>query len=207
MKMLVISDTHGQHGSLRLPKGELLLHCGDVCKRGSRAEVEDFLSWFAKQDFEHKVFIAGNHDFFFETADEQEIKDMIPEGVTYLNDSGVTINGLRIWGSPVQPWFLDWAFNRQRGEEIDRHWQLIPEQTDILLVHGPPYGILDKTIRGEQVGCRRLLARIEEIRPRYCFFGHIHEAYGRLERAGTTFVNASVLDVQYCLNQLPVQFS
>ena len=138
MKIVAISDTHGLHKQLQLPKGDLLLHAGDVSARGHKKQIRQFLKWFAEQDFEHKVFIAGNHDFYFEQASKKEVLELIPEGVTYLNDSGVTINGVHIWGSPVQPWFHDWAFNRQRGSDIEQHWELIPTSTDILLTHGPP---------------------------------------------------------------------
>ena len=199
MKITAISDTHGQHHALKLPPGDILLHAGDVSKRGRPHEVQDFINWFAAQDYEHKIFIAGNHDFFFEKYSQAEIETYLRPEITYLNDSGITIDGLKIWGSPVQPWFYDWAFNRQRGADIDRHWQLIPEDTDILITHGPPYGILDRTARNELVGCEMLLKRIEEIKPKISLFGHIHEAYGLVEKEGTTFVNASVLNLEYRL--------
>jgi predicted phosphodiesterase len=139
MKLTLISDTHGSHNPLQLPPGDTLLHTGDISKRGSEIEIQLFLEWFSRQDFEHKIFIAGNHDFFFEKESPEKIAAMIPEGVTYLNDSGITIDGINFWGSPVQPRFFDWAFNRDRGAEIDRHWQLIPPDVDVLLTHGPPH--------------------------------------------------------------------
>ena len=141
MKIVAISDTHGLHQQVQLPKGDLLLHSGDVAKRGSKQEIVAFLNWFSQQDFQYKIFIAGNHDFYFEETPVATIADLIPENVIYLNDSGVTIEGIHIWGSPVQPRFFNWAFNRDRGADIDQHWQLIPENTDILLTHGPPQGI------------------------------------------------------------------
>ncbi len=199
MKIIAISDTHGQHAALKLPPGDMLIHAGDVSGRGRPHEIENFIEWFAAQDFEHKIFIAGNHDFFFERFPQKDIQSLLRPEVTYLNDSGITIEGIKIWGSPVQPWFYDWAFNRQRGADIDKHWQLIPEDTDILITHGPPQGILDKTASGEAVGCEMLIQHIERIKPKFSIFGHIHEAYGREEKAGTTFVNASVLNLQYRL--------
>ena len=197
MKLVLISDTHGYHNEVFLPKGDILLHTGDISKRGGREEVIDFLDWFRIQDFEHKIFIAGNHDFFFENAKEEELIKLIGTDITYLNDSGITINGLNIWGSPVQPRFFNWAFNRDRGDDIDRHWQLIPPNTDVLLTHGPPKGILDRTDRGEAVGCEMLLQKIKEIEPQLSVFGHIHEAYGMKKSEKTTFVNASVVNLQY----------
>lgn len=198
-----MSDTHGLHRSLTLPDGDVLIHAGDCTNRGSREEVIDFLNWFAAQPFTHRIFIAGNHDFFFERQPTSVIQDLIPDGVTYLNDSGVTIGNHLIWGSPVQPWFLDWAFNRERGAEIDQHWALIPPEVDILITHGPPYGILDRTIRQQDVGCEALAARLPDLQPRLHVFGHIHESYGSLERDGTLFVNASSLDVRHRPIHLP----
>lgn len=127
MKFIVISDTHNKHESLFLPAGDILIHAGDVSMKGTEAEIIDFLEWFAIQDFEYKIFIAGNHDFYFEKQTNEHIQAVIPKGIIYLNDSGTTIKGLNIWGSPITPWFFNWAFNRHRGEPIRRHWDLIPE--------------------------------------------------------------------------------
>lgn len=206
MKVVAISDTHNQHDLLQLPEGDVLLHAGDVSGKGTEAEVQAFLNWFAKQDFEHKVFIAGNHDFFFERSPDSYVRQIIPDNIIYLNDSGVTINGIKIWGSPVQPWFLDWAFNRERGPNIEKHWKLIPDDTDILITHGPAYGILDRTVRGELVGCADLLNRINRVEPKYFIAGHIHEAYGMEQHGGTTFINASVLNFKYKLANEPFVF-
>lgn len=185
----------------------MIIHAGDVSKRGSTYEIEDFLNWFKSLDFKHKIFIAGNHDFFFEEAIEYEIQKLIPKGVTYLNDSGVKINNLNIWGSPIQPWFHNWAFNKKRGEEIKSHWDLIPINTDILVTHGPPFEILDQTIRGESVGCKDLLDKVIIVKPKVHVFGHIHEGYGLLDLNDTKFINASVLDVSYNFTNLPVELS
>lgn len=183
----------------------MLLHAGDVSGRGEREVVLDFLDWFSSQDYKYKIFIAGNHDFFFEQTSAEEIAALIPENVIYLNDSGITIEGIKIWGSPIQPWFYDWAFNRQRGADIRQHWDLIPVDTDILITHGPAYEILDKTVGGIPVGCEDLLEKIKEIQPKIHLFGHIHEAYGIVEKLGTIFINASVLDFNYKLHNAPIQ--
>jgi len=207
LQLLLISDTHGQHHKLSLPSTDILIHAGDVSSRGSKAEIIDFLDWFEKQDAQHKIFIAGNHDFFFEKATSEEVNAIIPKNVIYLNDSGITIEGINIWGSPVQPWFHNWAFNRQRGAEINKHWKLIPEKTDILITHGPAYGILDRTIGNELVGCEDLLRRVEKVQPKLFVFGHIHEAYGIRQVNGTDFVNASVLDIRYQQVNDPVEYN
>ena len=205
MKITLISDTHSKHNQLTLPKGDILIHAGDVSSRGNKREVKNFLNWFSKQDYKYKIFIAGNHDFFFEQENENIIQEIIPENIIYLNDSGIEIEGIKIWGSPIQPTFFDWAFNRERGTEIKKYWDLIPNDTDILITHGPPFGILDQTVRGENVGCKELLIRVLEIKPKIHVFGHIHEAYGEAQKHDIKFINASVLNVRYQVTNLSVE--
>lgn len=205
MRFVAISDTHGKH-QFELPEGDVILHAGDVSSRGLKAEVQRFLDWFAGLDYRYKIFIAGNHDFFFEEAAQAEIEAMIPEGLIYLNDSGVEIEGIKIWGSPIQPWFYDWAFNRQRGPDIQKHWALIPDDSDIVITHGPVFGILDRTASGQVVGCEDLLPVIQRIAPKVHLCGHIHEAYGTRQVGDTLFVNASILDLRYTIAHDPVVF-
>jgi hypothetical protein len=115
----------------------------------------------------------------------------------YLQDEAVEIEGLRIWGSPWQPEFLDWAFNLPRGAALREKWDRIPSGTDVLITHGPPQGVLDRVDEGRREGCADLLNAVARVRPRLHLFGHIHEGYGCLERDGTTFVNASICDRAY----------
>ncbi len=207
MKIVIVSDTHGQHHNLELPEGDMLIHAGDCTGKGTVAEVENFLQWMDSLDYKHKVMIAGNHDFYFEKIANDSlseprypnIQQVIPESVTYLNDSCVEIEGIKIWGSPIQPWFFDWAFNRKRGEDIRKHWDLIPNDIDILITHGPVYGVLDKCDNGDVVGCEDLLEKVKQIKPKIHICGHIHEAYGEQEEVDTHFINASVLDSRYRL--------
>jgi Icc-related predicted phosphoesterase len=198
MRVVLISDTHNQHDGLVLPEGDLLIHAGDFSGRGLLKEVVPFLDWFGRQPHPHKVLIAGNHDFYAE-REALQFQSLIPEGVTYLNDSGTEVMGFKIWGSPVQPWFYDWAFNRQRGADIAQHWDLIPPDTDILITHGPPMGVLDKVEGGPNVGCEELIKVVEKVQPKLHVFGHIHEGHGQEQRGKTTFVNASVLNLKYLL--------
>lgn len=206
MRFVAISDTHCRHRNIRLPKGDVLIHAGDICYKGEKAEVVDFLDWFQQQKFQYKIFIAGNHDFFFEKEKRAEIEKLIPKDIIYLNDSGTTINGLHVWGSPITPWFFRWAFNRKRGAPIARHWELIPANTDILIIHGPPYGILDTVINEQHTGCKDLLKKVLEIKPKAFVCGHIHESYGWVKRHGIQFVNACVLNESYELVNKPVVF-
>ena len=205
MRAVVISDTHNQHRKLLLPQGDMIIHCGDVSGRGTSTEVYDFIKWFSILPYRYKIFIAGNHDFYFEQKGINEIEDELRENrIVYLNDSGIEIEGIKFWGSPIQPWFYDWAFNRQRGADIKRHWDKIPNDTNILITHGPPKGIRDMTVRGDRCGCEDLFQAVERVKPKYHLFGHIHEEYGQAYDHTTTFINASVLDENYCLVNEPI---
>jgi Icc-related predicted phosphoesterase len=195
MKIVCISDTHSLHRQFQIPEGDILLHAGDVSKRGRLPEIVEFNDWLGTLPHPHKIIIAGNHDFLFEQ--EPLVAKSLISNAIYLEDSGVEIAGLKIWGSPMSPWFFDWAFNRERGEEIRRHWQMIPSDTQILITHGPPFGILDLTIHSQQVGCEDLLATVEGLQPQIHLFGHIHEAYGKHTIGNTQYINASLLDVNY----------
>lgn len=206
MKIVAISDTHGQHHNLEVPEGDMIIHAGDVSGKGSIEEVIDFLDWFKDLNFKYKIFVAGNHDFYFENTYLEGYDNIIPEGVHYLNDQSVEIEGINIWGSPIQPWFYDWAFNRRRGEDIAKHWALIPQNTDVLITHGPPFGVLDQTIGGVEVGCEDLMSTINRLNLKVHIFGHIHEAYGQVKRGNVDFINASVLDVNYQLINKPIEF-
>lgn len=202
LKIHCISDTHTKHGKIKLPGGDILIHSGDCSSQGKLGEVLGFLDWFADQDYSHLVLIAGNHDFIFEENPTLMAEECKSRGITYLNDSGCEIEGIKFWGSPVQPWFFDWAFNRQRGEQIKKHWDLIPEDTEVLITHGPPYGILDGVPRHggwyEAVGCKDLYERIIKTKVKLHVFGHIHEGAGYKYLNGKTYVNASSLDGMYC---------
>ena len=206
MKIVVISDTHGQHRakSLKLSEGDMIIHAGDISSKGTLNSVVDFLDWFSGLSYKYKIFIAGNHDFLFEKDTPENIKKLIPENVIYLNDSKVIIEGINIWGSPIQPLFYNWAFNRKRGEEIKKHWDLIPDDTDILITHGPAFNILDKTVRNDLAGCEDLLKKIKIVKPKYHIFGHVHEAYGEIEEFGVKFINASLMTERYKLKNKAV---
>lgn len=176
MKLTFISDTHSKHDAIKLGRGDVLIHCGDISKNGSLEDIKRFAAYLKKQEFSHKLVIAGNHDFCFEDERKFEAEDILKQcGIIYLNDSGVEIDGMKFWGSPVQPEFFNWAFNRRRGEEIKKYWDLIPNDTDILITHGPPFEILDECADGQKVGCEDLLNRIQKLKLKVHAFGHIHE--------------------------------
>jgi len=119
------------------------------------------------------------------------------KGCHYLCDSGIEIEGRFFWGSPFTPWFNNWAFNEHK-DNMRRHWDLIPFKTEVLITHGPAYGIRDAmTIGAEHLGDQHLIEAIYKIRPRHHIFGHIHFGYGLHEESGMSFHNVSICDDQY----------
>ncbi|MEN9361781.1 MAG: hypothetical protein RL095_3316 [Verrucomicrobiota bacterium] len=202
MLLTLISDTHGAHSRLKIAECDALIHAGDFSAgRGGRDDLSGFLKWFAVQPARVKILVAGNHDFYCQNF-PAETRDLCGEaGVIYLQDEEARAGSLRVWGSPWQPEFGDWAFNLPRGSPLARMWSAIPEEIDILVTHGPPWGILDATRRGPRVGCEMLRHELERVRPRLHLFGHIHEDAGRLEQDGTIFVNASCWEFGQPLRQ------
>lgn len=198
MKLDFFSDTHKKHHKLTFNGGEILFFCGDLSSRGNLTDIKKFAEFVSKLPYLYKVIIAGNHDFCFENELKEEAeKIFLDHGLIYLNDQSISLLGLNIHGSPITPWFHDWAFNRLRGEVIKRHWEMIPDQTDVLITHGPPYGILDQCYHGERVGCVDLLDRVLKVKPTIHAFGHIHEQYGVIEQDGVKFINACNLNESY----------
>ncbi len=201
MRITLISDTHTKHESLKLPGGDMVICAGDVSNRGSFEDLRSFFGWYSKLDYVYKICTAGNHDFFFESGEvglsvDRFLKDY--DNIIYLENSSVTIEGIKIYGSPYTHRFYNWAFNVDRGNPIAEQWAKIPMDTDILITHGPPLGHGDKTISGERVGCADLLKRVEIVKPILHVFGHIHEGYGMYGSGkDTTFINCSSVDEYY----------
>jgi Icc-related predicted phosphoesterase len=227
MRIVFISDTHTRHRELKdLPKGDVIVHAGDIMNCGYYfSEVIDFAEWYGSLPYKHKILIGGNHDRLLDdshmnkyaryakssTRAEDCEKVFKDNGITYLNDSGVTIKKIKFWGSPIQPEFFDWAFNRKRGADIKKHWDLIPNKTDVLITHGPPYGLLDLVEKegsinqGEHVGCEALFDAVIRVSPKIHCFGHIHSEHGEDFRHDIKFVNAAVLNDQYKLAHKPIE--
>ena len=208
-RIVCISDTHNCHEQMVIPEGDILIHAGDATIRGTFKEVKNFVDWFASLPHQHKIFVAGNHDWLYET--NNEYARLLSRRFIYLEDSFAVIEGLKIYGSPWQPRFFDWAFNLNRGAEIGEKWKLIPGDVDILITHGPPNGILDAVPREyfiENTGCEELRKRIEQITPlgklKLHVFGHIHCGYGTHEEFGVKFVNASTCDEEYNPTHPPI---
>jgi len=211
-RVVVISDTHCKHGQIAVPNGDILLHAGDFSSRGTREEYLDFLGWFSSLPHQHKIFIPGNHDIYCEKH-ELEARSRVPAGLHMLINDCATIEGLKIYGSPVTPLFYDWAFMQERGARIRRTWAQIPDDTDILITHGPPYGHGDLVparpgYSARHAGCLELLNRLRVIKPKVHVFGHIHEGYGitRSDEISTLFINAATCNGNYQAVNKPVEF-
>lgn len=205
MKITFISDTHNQHTSIKLPSGDILIHSGDLSGTGKKTEIDNFLYWFSNQDYTHKIFIAGNHDFLFEKINFVLDPEYSDNGVIYLQDSLIDVGGLSIYGTPWQPEFFNWAFNLKRNsDELKSKWDMIPSNLDILITHGPPFSIHDLIPEGLHVGCELLRERIEQVKPKIVSFGHIHFSRGVREYDGTLFINASICNESYYPNNEPI---
>ena len=170
-------------------------------------EIPSFLDWLEKQKAKYKIFIAGNHDRYFELFPFicKDILQYFPN-ITYLENSGITIEGLNIWGTPDTKYFCNWAFNRS-SKQLERIADAIPDNTNILISHGPAYHILDKIPDGNHVGEKSLLRRVSELKDLklHCS-GHIHCAYG-IDRARQYIAsNASVVNEEYNVTNLPNVF-
>jgi predicted phosphohydrolase len=195
MRIVALADTHMFHEDLRVPEGDVLVHAGDLCRGGDLAQLQAALEWIRGLPHRHKVIIAGNHDWAFQRHPEAA-RSLCGTDLTYLEDSAAAINGLRFWGSPWQPEFNDWAFNLPRGKALARKWALIPKSLDVLITHGPPAGMGDRSSVSGRQGCEDLRARVAEVRPRVHLFGHIHEDGGVWQQDGVVFANVATWECE-----------
>jgi Icc-related predicted phosphoesterase len=202
MKITVISDTHQSHNLLSLKPADMLIYCGDI-DAYNQSDLWQFNKWLGKQPFIYKIVIAGNHDRYLEECGFKSVQKQLSNAI-YLENSSIKIKGINFYGSPITPTFLDWYFMCDRNN-ISKYWNAIPLKTDVLITHGPPFGILDYAIYSkEHVGCAVLLERINVIKPKLHCFGHIHYNYGIYKNEHTTFINASLMNEQYALVNKPI---
>lgn len=171
------------------------------------SEARYFADWWNKQPHKHKILVGGNHDRLL----EKRPKEILPlfKDTHYLLDSGIEVLGMKFWGSPYTPTFFEWSFMRNRGEDINKHWNLIPDNTQVLITHGPPFGFLDQSKKhgGDHFGCEDLanaLLRLNDIQLHV--FGHIHGGYGveKFNNSGALLVNASQVNEKYNVVNTPI---
>ena len=200
MKVVIASDTHFalMKKIIDLPKGDILIMAGDLDIYNSQ-HYDIFCQWMRQLPHKYKIIIPGNHDLFWRDAKKGVAVDC--GDFSLLVHCGMEIEGLKVFGSPYTPWFGNWAFMYRRYHNL---WDDIPSDTDVLITHGPPFGILDEvrsgTSIGEKAGDHHLRRRVLEIKPRIHCFGHIHGGSGVMDLEGTKFINASVVDDLYRYN-------
>merc|ERR1712159_362099 len=222
VRFVCISDTHGLQERLtcKIPDGDVLIHAGDFTNTGELKQIQAFSKWINTLPHKYKIVIAGNHDItlhpsYYKTGwrrfhskryDVQKCKAAMTN-FTYLEDEATTVCGYRVYGSPWQPEFCQWAFNLTRGPECRSAWEQIPSDTEILITHGPPLGHGDRCMDEQRAGCADLLRTVQQrVRPLYHIFGHIHEGYGQTTDGHTQYINASTCDGRYRPGQAPVVF-
>ena len=226
LKLVLLSDTHGFHRKVKIPPGDVLIHCGDFTSHGREADVRDFNEWVGTVPCPVRLCIAGNHDWamtrfkhdqfnHYGSVFSRDRQAELTSNFTYLCDSGITIEGIKFWGSPVTPQFCDWAFMLDGDSNRAHHWKRIPDDTNVLITHGPARGILDANVRGELCGDEQLRQRAGQLAglKLHCS-GHIHESYNSKDvvniadyaHSGNSYyaVNCSILDEHYSIKNKPV---
>jgi Icc-related predicted phosphoesterase len=196
MRIVAVADTHMYEADLgAIPDGDVFIHAGDLCRRGSLDELAAVVPWLQRLPHRHKLVVAGNHDWCF-ARDPEAARTLLGDSIVYLQDAACEIDGISIWGSPWQPRYRKWAFNLERGAELAAKWQLIPAGVDVLITHGPPRGFGDRTPWPGRAGCEDLLQAARRLRPLVHLFGHIHTDGGVWYDDGITFVNATTSECE-----------
>lgn len=200
MKACVISDTHSCWERLKIPKCDIFIHAGDIGIHDEK-DMFNFINWMNNIPSKHNILVAGNHDKLI--AEKEELfRHTCNSGSTknhYLNNECVIINDILFYGSPITPEFNNWWFMKNRGKEIKKEWNKIPKNTHVLITHGPRYGVMDASNATlfNSIGCEELGKKIDEIKPKYHIFGHLHGGYGKKVKKGTRYYNVSVVDEAY----------
>jgi Icc-related predicted phosphoesterase len=226
IRFVCISDTHTMADKILIPEGDVLIFSGDFSFSGQLSEVEKFKSFLCTLPHKYKVVIAGNHDLSFDKEkyhkfskyhDTEEgfpesiddFKNSFIEGVDglfYLENSSVNLLGYKIYGSPYTPTYFNWAFMKS-DDELLNIWKEIPDDTDIVITHGPPMYIGDLTAMNINAGSLTLLKELQNrIKPKYHIFGHIHEGYGVYSDGLTTYINCSTMTLEYIPENFPIVF-
>ena len=206
MKIALVSDTHNMMDKVLPFVGEvdMFIHAGDFTNLGSREEVIKFSTQLRRVQAKYKIVIAGNHELILDGGMKAHL--LLPKKTIYLENSGAIIEGLKIWGSPMTPRFFDWAFLRDRGKDIKRYWDIIPDDLDFLITHGPPHGVLDEPEPGLHVGCEELKKRVKKAMPKFHVFGHVHPSRGTVLYRSVMYMNVAAVNRLGYLREDPVTF-
>lgn len=208
-KIVCVSDTHREFKKLKIPEGDIFIHCGDLDAYEFSSELKKFNKWLATVPCKHKIIVAGNHDGYISRAGKKKTQEVLSNGI-YLENSGVEIEGIKFWGSPYTPIFLKWYFMLP-SMLLRELWEQIPKDTNILITHGPPFSIFDEIYKAngdfsKNAGCWNLHDVVFNKLPKlkYHLFGHIHSGYGVKKINNITFCNCSVMDKDYNLSNEPI---
>lgn len=212
LKIVSISDTHEKHRQLIIPECDILIHSGDCTNRGSLLKLYDFCTWIAQQPARHKVLVYGNHELGFSSGSKRQEAVDTPKqfGINYLENSEIVIDGIKIYGSPITPFYFDWEWNVNRGSEIAKVWSQIPNDTNILITHGPPHGILDLVEEDfcetdQHQGCEELRKKVDQLSNlKLHVFGHLHGNNQLIELNNKIFINAAMVDDKHRIIREPV---
>lgn len=209
MYITVTSDTHNEHETLQIPECDVFIHCGDSTKHGTSEELLSFINWVGGLNAKRKIIIAGNHDVGFVNDERSLLLDVIDSlGIIYLENTEVIIDGVKFFGSPFirRSHNSNAAFRYPTKQEMKSNWALIPSDTDVLITHMPPFGVLDENKGGEGVGCEHLSDSITRVSPRLHVFGHIHDSYGQKIVDQTMCMNASFCNGRHMQNDSYLEF-
>lgn len=211
MRIVAVADTHLRHERLAIPYGgpdDVLVHAGDLCQHGTLEELARAADFLGSLPHRTKIVVAGNHDTCLQRQPDEARELLQRNGLVYLEDDAVTVDGVRFYGSPWQPVFRVWAFGARRGAELAEKWARIPEGVDVLVTHGPPFGFGDRVRRGKlgakhlgghpdreiHVGCVDLRRRLGRVRPKLHLFGHIHQDPGHWAHDGSLLANVTTAE-------------
>jgi len=191
MKLTIISDTHNRHEELSCKKGEILIHCGDLTdifsKKNPAQQLIELNEWFGTLKYDKIICVAGNHDYILQQI--PEARKFITNAV-YLEDEVFEHDGIKFYGSPWQLTCGNLGFNAEEYQ-LDSIWAKIPQDTDVLITHSPPFDILDKTKHGDRIGSTSLAFKVKQVKPKVHCFVHCHWGRGKKKIDGTTYINAS----------------
>jgi Icc-related predicted phosphoesterase len=192
MVLVLFGDTHELHREVEVPAGDILICVGDFTMFSKNVSaIEDFNEWLGELPHRHKLVVPGNHEFFLEANPERR---SLLDNATVLIDESVEIEGLNIYGSPMTPLYGA-AFGKASAKAREFHWTRVPDETHVLVTHGPPLGILDLSPdHAERMGDPELRNRVRELPSlKLHAFGHVHGAHGAVERDGVTFANVALM--------------
>ena len=192
MVLVLFGDTHELHREVEVPAGDILICVGDFTMFSKNlSAIEDFNEWLGELPHRHKLVVPGNHEFFLESNPERR---SLLDNANVLIDESVEIEGLNIHGSPMTPLYGA-AFGKSSQTDRERHWSKVPNNTHVLITHGPPFGILDLSPdQTERMGDPELRNRVRALASlKLHAFGHVHGANGAVDQDGVTFANVALM--------------